>query len=70
MKYLIIRMLKLYKLFSRAMPRACRFYPTCSEYTIEAIEKHGAASGAWLGFKRVLRCHPFNAGGHDPVPEK
>ncbi len=47
----------------------CRFYPTCSHYAIEAIEKHGAVRGSWLAFKRVLSCHPFHPGGVDLVPE-
>ena len=46
----------------------CRFYPTCSEYTYEAINKYGIFKGCWLGFKRLLRCNPFTKGGHDPVP--
>ena len=46
----------------------CRFYPSCSEYTYEAINKYGIFKGCRLGFKRLLRCHPFTKGGHDPVP--
>ncbi len=50
--------------------RLCRFHPTCSEYTYQAIEKHGIWKGCYLGLRRVLRCHPWNDGGYDPVPEK
>ncbi|MEM5947222.1 membrane protein insertion efficiency factor YidD [Spirochaetia bacterium 38H-sp] len=56
------------RLVSPLFPAKCRFFPTCSHYTIEAIEKYGAFKGGWLGLKRVSRCHPFNPGGYDPVP--
>lgn len=53
---------------SPLLPPACRFYPTCSEYTYQAIMKYGLAGGLWLGVKRICRCHPWNPGGPDPVP--
>lgn len=56
------------KVISPLTPPSCRFYPTCSMYALEAIEKHGAAKGSWLAMKRIARCHPFNAGGYDLVP--
>lgn len=63
-------LIKGYKMtLSPLLGRHCRFLPTCSEYTYEAVEKHGAARGAYLGLRRILKCHPFHAGGHDPVPE-
>ncbi|HZN54543.1 MAG TPA: membrane protein insertion efficiency factor YidD [Candidatus Polarisedimenticolaceae bacterium] len=62
-------LLRAYKRFlSPLLPPACRFQPTCSEYAVEAVETHGAVKGAALASRRLLRCHPWSAGGFDPVP--
>jgi len=55
-------------LISPVLPPSCRFYPSCSEYARQAVFKHGAGKGSWLSFRRLVRCHPFHPGGHDPVP--
>jgi putative membrane protein insertion efficiency factor len=63
--------IKLYQIFiSPLLPRACRYYPTCSVYSIEAFKRHGPVKGCYLTLKRVLSCNPFFEGGFDPVPEK
>jgi putative membrane protein insertion efficiency factor len=68
MQELLIGVLRLYKRWlSPALPSACRFSPTCSEYMMEAIAKHGVLRGISRGVLRLLRCHPFHAGGYDPV---
>ena len=68
MKNLAVLLIKIYQRFSRLTPSVCRFYPTCSEYTKQAIIKYGFFKGAWLGIKRISKCHPGNVGGYDPVP--
>lgn len=63
-----IALIRLYQRTTRWVPPSCRYTPSCSNYTLEAIEKYGLLKGSWLGLKRILRCHPFHPGGHDPVP--
>src|SRR5438034_7332319 len=68
MRKLIGGVLRLYKVaLSPFLPSACRYYPSCSEYMRQAVEKYGVARGVWMGAKRLVRCHPFHAGGLDPV---
>lgn len=69
MQSLLIALVRGYQQWiSRWLPPRCRFYPSCSHYAIESLQKHGAAHGSWLTAKRLCRCHPLNPGGYDPVP--
>lgn len=69
MSRILLWIIRLYRnTISRALPPSCRFIPSCSQYTYEAIEKYGILKGSWLGVKRISRCHPLNPGGYDPVP--
>lgn len=56
------------RLIGPGLPKVCRYYPSCSCYAVEALQRHGAAKGSWLAARRILRCHPFHPGGVDPVP--
>ena len=70
MKRVLLAMLRFYKRsISPLLPPACKYTPTCSEYAMEAIQKHGALKGTGLAIWRILRCNPFAKGGYDPVPE-
>jgi putative membrane protein insertion efficiency factor len=69
MKWVFMGLIRLYqKTISQVVPSSCRFYPSCSQYGYEAIQKYGALRGSWMAVKRIGRCHPFHPGGFDPVP--
>ena len=69
MKYVIVFFIKLYQVVIPPIsPGKCRFIPSCSNYTIEAVKKYGSIKGIIMGIKRMMKCHPFNPGGYDPVP--
>ncbi|WP_087504356.1 membrane protein insertion efficiency factor YidD [Neiella marina] len=71
LSYIAIAPIKFYQWFiSPLLGQRCRFHPSCSHYAIGAIETHGVIKGSWLATRRILKCHPFHPGGHDPVPEK
>ncbi|MDA8218094.1 MAG: membrane protein insertion efficiency factor YidD [Dehalococcoidales bacterium] len=69
MKRTLLGVIHLYQRFvSPLTPPSCRFYPTCSHYAYEAVDRYGAVQGGWMAVKRVVRCNPFHPGGYDPVP--
>ena len=69
MKYLLLKFVRFYQVaISPMLPPRCRYTPTCSQYAVEALQKHGACKGSMLTMRRVCRCHPFGGSGYDPVP--
>ena len=69
MRTVLILLVRGYQVtLSPLLPASCRYYPSCSAYAIEALQRYGALRGTWLAVRRIARCHPFRAGGYDPVP--
>ncbi|KAB2879430.1 membrane protein insertion efficiency factor YidD [bacterium] len=69
--HIFIFLIRIYQnTISVVLPSTCRFFPSCSHYSVEAIKSHGVVCGSWLSVKRILKCHPFHPGGYDPVPTK
>ncbi|MFD1245303.1 membrane protein insertion efficiency factor YidD [Paralysiella testudinis] len=69
MQRLLLLLVRFYQYaISPMLPPRCRYTPTCSQYAVEALQKHGALKGGWLAAKRIGRCHPWGGSGHDPVP--